>query len=95
VDVSSTGDETFHDLVACRWRLGEEAALAVANLGGTIARGILAVADDLRSGPHEFRDVLGDVSYRHSRESMPAGLPVTVPPGQAQLLVLDRPSRPA
>lgn len=95
VDVSSAGDETFHDLVACRWRLGEQMALTVANLGHTTARGNLAVADEMPPRTYEFRDVLGDFSFRDSRESMPAGLPVIVPAGQARLLVLDRASCPA
>ena len=89
VDVSSAGDEAFHDLVACRWRLGEQLALTVANLGRTIARGNLPVAADIPRHGCQVRDVLADVSWRPFRESMPAALSVTVPPGQAQLLVLE------
>jgi hypothetical protein len=89
VDVSSAGDDSFQHLLACRWLLDDHLAVAVANLGHRTASGYLAVA---AGAPlpvaFELEDVLGDISYRCTRESIRAsGLHVTMPAGQGQLLI--------
>jgi hypothetical protein len=88
VDVSSAGDDSYHHLVACSWRLEDRLAVVVVNLGHATAEGRLAIAADAPlSTPIEFRDVLSDVTYHCTHESLrTSGLHVTLPAGQGQLL---------
>jgi len=85
--VTSSGDHTFWDVVACRWRSGTDLAVIVANAGPCQAQALVAIAGDLFPGAtFDFEDALTDARYRRTRESLEApGLYVRLEPGGAHL----------
>lgn len=64
VPVAPGGDASHENLLAWRWRLGDDYALCVLNLGNGPAQARLFIADDLPSGSsHAFEDVLDGQRY--------------------------------
>ena len=69
--ISSTGDDSFADLIAYRWRLDDQVALIVTNLGAGAASGHISVIGDLpRAEAYDFVDKLNAVSYHRPRKSL-------------------------
>jgi hypothetical protein len=96
LDVAPAGDGSFDDLIAYRWRLGEDLAIVVVNLGTGAAQGHVQVANDLPPGDQiEFADQLSGETYRWKRSDLDArGLYVRLETGTAHLFLVMGP-RPA
>ena len=95
LELSSAGDGSFGDLVAFRWRRGEELAVVVANLGSNVASAFVMVVPDLPRGESfDLTDRLTGVAYRWTRRSLDVrGLYVRLEPGGAHLFaVTPRPT---
>ena len=90
LEVSSAGDESFTDLIGYRWRLDEQVAVVVANLGAGVSSGYLPVIGDLpRADAYDFVDELNEVSYHRTRKSLDVrGLFVRLDPAQAHVFVI-------
>ena len=95
IEVCSAGDESFADLIGYRWRLDEQVALVVANLGAGVSSGYLPVIGDLpRADAYDFVDELNEVSYHRTRKSLDVlGLCVRLDPAQAHVFIVH-PHRP-
>jgi hypothetical protein len=90
IEISSAGDESFADLIAYRWRLDDQVAFIVANLGAGVAAGHVPVIGDLpRAHAYDFVDELNHVSYLRMRKSIDVrGLYVRLEPAQAHVFVV-------
>jgi glycosidase len=90
IEVSSAGDDSCVDLIAYRWRLDDQVALIVTNLGGDVATGHLPVSADLpRADAYDFVDELNEVSYHRTRKSLDlGGLYVRLDPAQAHVFIV-------
>jgi hypothetical protein len=80
-------DATARQLVAWRWKLGDDLRIVAANLGIVTAQGFVQVKDDLTSGDaFTFVDALDGRGYRRAGSDLAArGLYVCLAPGQAHL----------
>ena len=84
LEVQSAGDDTFQDLVAYRWQLGNENRLIVVNLGGRSAQGRVQQSAGGVSDTCLFCDVLTGREYLWNRADFSQdGLYVKLPPYQA------------
>jgi hypothetical protein len=94
LELSSAGDDSFDDLIAFRWRLREEVAVIVTNLGSGVATGYAPVVTDLPpADAYDFVDELNEVSCQRTRQSLDVGgLYVRLDPAQAHLFIV-RPRR--
>ena len=92
IEISSAGDDSFADLIAYRWRLDDQVALIVANLGAGAASGHIPVIGDLpRAEAYDFVDELNAVSYHRRRKSLDVrGLYVRLDPAQAHVFIVHR-----
>ena len=69
--VAPDNDGSHESLLAWRWRLGDDYALCVLNLGGSPAHGKLFIADELPSGSTlEFEDALDGERYSRERSEI-------------------------
>ena len=91
LDVASTGDNSFGDLIAYRWRMDNRLAVIVANLGSGTSSGHVPVIADLAAGAEfDFVDVLSGAKYRWTRRSLDVrGLFVRLGPGGAHVFLVD------
>jgi hypothetical protein len=90
LDVASSGDNSFGELIAYRWRLDQRLALVVANLGASTASGHVPVVADLPAGAgFDFTDVLSGATFRWARRSLDVrGLFVRLGAGDAHLFIV-------
>ena len=92
LEMSSAGDGSFGDLIAYRWRLDDQVALIVTNLGAGAASGHISAIGDLpRAEAYDFVDELNAVSYHRPRKSLDVrGLYVRLDPAQAHVFIVHR-----
>jgi hypothetical protein len=85
--VSAAGDETFEDIVAYRWRLGDNLAVVAVNIGRAPAQAHIALGGDLGKGSaFDFEDRLTDACYHRTRADLErTGLYVRLEAGQGHL----------
>ena len=90
IEISSAGDDSFADLIAYRWRLDDQVALIVTNLGADAASGYIPVIGDLpRAEAYDFVDELTAVSYHRPRKSLDVrGLYVRLDSAQAHVFIV-------
>lgn len=91
LEVTGTGDNSFGDLLAYRWRLDRKLALIVANLGSSTASGHVPVIADLPAGAEfDVADMLSGATYRWTRRSLDVrGLFVRLGPGDAHVFLVS------
>ncbi len=90
LEVSSAGDDSFLNLIAYRWRLDQEVAVTVTNLGAEAASGHVPVIAELpHAEAYDFVDELNDVSFHRPRRSLDVrGLYVRLEPGGAHVFIV-------
>jgi hypothetical protein len=95
IDVASSGDNSFSELIAYRWRIDQRLALVVANLGAGTASGHVPVVADLPAGAaFDSTDMLSGATYRWTRRSLDVrGLFVRLDPGGAHIFIIGRGDR--
>lgn len=93
-EISDAGDDTCHQIVAIAWRLQDQLALVVANVGDRTAQAHVDVIPHLPAGDaFEFEDRLTGASYRWMREHLQQrGLYVRLDAGTAHLFGVHRAS---
>lgn len=91
LEVRSSGDDSFEDLLAYRWRLGNGCKLIVINLGGRVAQGRVQQAEPTGELPKcVYRDELDDQSYGWDRVTVAReGLYVRLGPHQAHAFTVS------
>jgi hypothetical protein len=91
LETSSAGDSSFGELIAFRWRRGDDLAVVAANLGSRTASGHVPIVAELPGGDaFDFNDRLTDTTYRWSRRSLDVrGLFVRLAPGAAHVFVVS------
>jgi hypothetical protein len=73
LETSSAGEGRASDLIAFRWRWGEELGVVVVNLGSDVASAHVSVVQDLPDCElYDFADRLTDTTYRWTRRSLDA-----------------------
>jgi glycosidase len=91
LDVTRADDDSYADILAWRWRHGENIALVAVNLGGNIAHGHVAPGDLPDGGAWNFEDRLTGARYRWTREALTAtGLYVRLEGGRAHVFEVRR-----
>jgi len=92
LNVSAGGDDTWVNVLAYRWRLGDSLAIIVANLGDVTSQAHVEVVADLPDGAEfDFSDRMTGEAYRWGRDALDArGLWVRVDPGRAHLFTANR-----
>ena len=88
LDVRGAGDGIFTDLIASRWRNGEDCAIVVANISDREAQGLVDVVDLPNGDAFELADQLADRSYAWSRGDLVKGLYVRLGSGDAHLFLM-------
>jgi glycosidase len=92
LEVAGSGDNSFSELIAYRWRADQRLAVVVANLGSDPATGHVPIVADLPAGAaFDFADMLSGATYRRTRRALDVrGLFVRLEPGGAHLFVVGR-----
>ena len=87
LNVTAASDDTWHNIVAYRWRTIDALAVVVLNLGETASEAHVDVSDDLtHAEAFDFEDELTATTYRWTRESLHGrGLWVRLEGGHAHL----------
>jgi hypothetical protein len=90
LEVTSSGDNSFTELLAYRWRLDDRLAVIVVNFGSGTASGHVPLTGDLfPADAFEAIDVLSGAKYRWTRRSLDVrGLFVRLGPGGAHLFLV-------
>jgi hypothetical protein len=91
LDVAEAGDGTHGQLVAFRWRLGEELYVIVANLGDRLAQGRVQIGTDLPGSGAElwFEDRIQEGRYARDRAELGSrGLFARLEPGKAHIFAV-------
>jgi len=91
LEVCPAGDETFADLLAYRWQLGNDCKLIVINLSGRTAQGRVQNAEPSGELPTcSYRDELDGQCYAWDRTAVvPQGLYVKLGPYQAHAFTIS------
>jgi glycosidase len=90
VTIDPAGDRTASDLIAWEWRLGEQRAVVVVNLGGEAAQGHLRLHHLPSGSSWIYEDRLTGRRYRWTRDALTtSGLYVRLDAGAAHLLVVE------
>jgi hypothetical protein len=87
LEAAGAGDDTFRNLIAYRWRLGDQLAVIVLNAGESTASGHVSIVDELPPGQvFDVRDALADTVYTWERAGLAEhGLYIRLPGGGAHL----------
>jgi hypothetical protein len=90
LEVSSAGDDSFGQLIACRWKDAEQLAVAVTNLSAHVASGHVPVIGDLPAGvSFDMVDCLSEATDRWTRTPLDErGVYVRLEPGGAHLFIV-------
>ena len=89
LDIRSAGDGTFNNLIACRWRKGQDFAVIVANLADHEAQGLADVGDLPDGNGFRLTDQLADRPCTWARPDLQNGLFVRLGPGDAHLFLVE------
>ena len=92
LNVSPASDDTWHNIVAYRWRVDSALAVITVNLAVVYSEAHIDVSADLSSAAaFDFEDALSGATYNWTRASLlERGLWVRLGPGQAHLFVVRR-----
>jgi hypothetical protein len=88
-DVRGAGDTTNGDLIAVAWRHDNDLALAVVNITGHDAQGLVEIGELPPGDTFEAQDRLSDQTHRWTRTDLSHGLYVRLHSGEAHLFVVS------
>jgi hypothetical protein len=88
LDVGGAGDTTDTDLIAYKWRMGNDLATVIANISGHDAQGLVEIGDLPDGESFDLIDQLSDQIFKWTRADLDNGLYVSLRSGDAHLFLV-------